>query len=127
MTPSEIADALAATAPFDRLTDRERRLVAQQVRPRRFAPGALLVEAGQVGDLLHIVVDGSAMAGDRAAPRLFDVPSLLFSLPAPHAYLAGPDGLESLTLARPHLFTIARECPDFIVALLDLGALPPCA
>jgi hypothetical protein len=34
--------------------------------------------------------------------------------------------MQSLCLARAHLFTIARECPQFIVGLLDMEALPSC-
>lgn len=129
MMSPDILDRMAAlevVSPFDRLTARELAVVAQQVRPRAFAPGALLVEAGQVADLLHIVAAGWGMAGGARAPLLFDIPSLLFSLPVPCDYRAGPEGLETLTLVRPHLFTLARECPDFIVGLIDMEALPPC-
>jgi len=98
-------------------------LVAEQVRPRTLKPDALLFEAGQPADLLHVVADGWAMAGQERAPALFDVPSLLFSLPVAQDHRAGPRGMQSLCLARPHLFTIARECPEFIVGLLDMQAL----
>ncbi|MBN8843145.1 MAG: Crp/Fnr family transcriptional regulator [Sphingomonadales bacterium] len=114
---------LAAIPPFDRLSGRELLLVAEQVRPRTLKPGALLFEAGQPADMLHVVADGWAMAGQERAPGLFDVPSLLFSLPVAQDYRAGPKGMQSLCLARPHLFTIARECPEFIVGLLDMQAL----
>ena len=114
---------LAATPPFDRLSGRELLLVAEQIRPRTLKPGALLLEAGQPADVLHVVVEGWAMAGDVRAAQLFDVPSLLFSLPAAHDYRAGADGMRSLCLVRPHLFTIARECPGFIVGLLDMEAI----
>ena len=114
---------LAAIPPFDRLWGRELLLVAEQIRPRVFEPGTLLLEAGHAADVLHVVVDGWAMTGEIRAPLLFDVPSLLFSLPAAEDYRAGPEGLRSLRLVRPHLFTIARECPEFIVGLLDMEAL----
>lgn len=114
---------LAAIPPFDRLSGRELLLVAEQVRPRNFKPGALLFDAGQTADVLHVVADGWALAGEVRAPLLFDVPSLLFSLPVKQEYRAGPQGIYSLCLGRPHLFTIARECPDFIVGLLDMKAL----
>lgn len=123
----EITAMLKATPPFDCLTDSECALVAAQVRPARFEADALLVEAGKPADVLHIVTDGWAVAGNVRMPALFDVASLLFSLPVLAPYRAGPEGMHSLCLARPHLFTIARECPEFIVALLDLGSLQSCA
>lgn len=115
--------ALAAVAPFDRLTERELLMVAQHVRPRHFEAGAMLIEQGHVADMLYVAVDGSALAGAERAPALFDAPSLLFTLPAAHDYRAGPDGFDALCLARPYIFTIARECPDFIVGLIDIEAL----
>jgi len=127
--PTEVIDhmaALASIAPFDRLSARELLLVAQHVRPRSSPPDALLIERGQPAQMLHIVVAGSAMTGEARASSLFDVPSLLFSLPAAQDYRAGPEGMQSLCLARAHLFTIARECPQFIAGLLDMEALPSC-
>ncbi|MGV7120981.1 HAMP domain-containing protein [Sphingopyxis sp. 550A] len=127
--PAEVIDhmaMLASIAPFDRLSARELLLVAQHVRPRLSQPGALLIERGQPAQMLHIVIAGWAMAGELRAPPLFDVPSLLFSLPAAQDYRAGAEGMQSLCLARAHLFTIARECPEFIVGLLDMKALPSC-
>ena len=119
--------ALAAVAPFDRLTERELLMVAQHVRPRHFEAGAMLIEQGHVADMLYVAIGGSALAGTGAgaerAPALFDAPSLLFTLPAAHDYRAGPDGFDALCLARPYIFTIARECPDFIVGLIDIEAL----
>ncbi|WP_242446027.1 HAMP domain-containing protein [Sphingopyxis lindanitolerans] len=117
---------LAAIAPFDRLSGRELLLVARHVRPRSLPPGALLIERGQPAHLLYIAVDGWAMAGEARAPSLFDVPSLLFSLPAAQDYRVGDEGMQALCLARAHLFTIARECPQFIAGLLDMEALPSC-
>lgn len=115
--------ALARVAPFDRLTERELLMVAQHVRPRQFEAGAMLIEQGRVADMLYVTVGGSALAGAAHAPALFDAPSLLFTLPAACDYRAGSDGFDALCLAKPYIFTIARECPDFIVGLIDIEAL----
>ncbi len=114
--------ALQAIEPFDRLTASELLLVAGHMRPRRFEPGALLLAAGTPGETLFVTLGGEALAGPDRAPPLFDAPSVLFSLPARCDYLAGPEGLDALCLAKTHLFTIARECPDFVVGLASLGA-----
>lgn len=133
--------ALALVPPFDRLTGRELLLVAQQSRPRHFEPGQLVIAAGEVAELLYVVISGSAttyppaevlavpVAAHGALPapgsdlRLFDIASLLFSLPVEQNYSAGPHGLQALCLPKPHVFTLARECPDFIAALLDFKAI----
>lgn len=112
--------ALAAVPPFDALTGHELLLIAEHIRPHHFASGTVLIAAGDVADRLYVVVGGSAMAGDSLAPALFDAASVLFSLPAEHCYRAGEDGLDALCMAKPHLFTMARECPNFIAALVDL-------
>lgn len=114
--------ALAAIAPFDRLTERELLMVAQHARPRYFESGTMLIAQGHIADMLYVAVGGWAMAGNERARALFDAPSLLFTLPAAHDYRAGPSGLNALCLAKPYIFTIARECPDFIVGLIDIEA-----
>lgn len=139
--------ALALVPPFDRLTGRELLLVAEQSRLRHFAAGQLLIAAGAVAEMLYVVIGGSARMhhpsdlqssveqadvpaaahgplGPRPSElRLFDIASLLFSLPVEQHYSAGPNGLQALCLPKPHIFTIARECPDFIAALLDFKAM----
>jgi hypothetical protein len=117
-----IVFALQAIEPFDRLTAGELLLVSQHVRHRRFEPGALLLAEGAAAETLFVTLSGEALAGTAVAEPLFDASSVLFALPARSAYSAGPSGLEALCLAKSHLFTIARECPDFIVGLASLGA-----
>lgn len=118
--------ALQAIEPFDRLTAGELLLVARHMRRRHFAPGALLLAQGIPAEMLFITLSGHALAdlatGAIPAEALFDAASVLFTLPARCDYLAGPEGLDVLCLAKSHLFTIARECPDFVVGLASLGA-----
>lgn len=109
--------ALGKVAPFDTLTEGELLLVAKHVRRRRFAPDAVLLAEGAVAEVLYIVVEGQAFGPAGPAMPVFDAPSALFGLPVRGDYRAGPDGVSALCLAKPHLFTIARECPDFIVGL----------
>jgi hypothetical protein len=114
--------ALRGIAPFDTLTEGELLLVAQHVRFRRFAPESVLLSAGHVGEMLFVTVEGQALTAAGPAPAVFDAASALFGLPARNDYRAGPEGLGVLCLAKPHLFTIARECPDFIVGLAAVQA-----
>ena len=113
--------ALRGVGPFQRLEDTELLLIAQHARLRGFGPGKLVQPAGFVPEALFVIVEGGAQAGGAAAPVVFDAPGLLFGLATPDEHVAGPDGLEALVIAKPHVFTIARECPEFVVGLRDLA------
>lgn len=116
--------ALRAVPPFDRLEPGELRLIAGHSRLRTFAAGQVLIPAGAAAETLFVRVDGGAVTGGASAPAVFDAPGLLFGLAARADYVAGPDGLAALVIAKPHVFTIARECPEFVVGLRDLKAAP---
>jgi len=77
----------------------------------------VLLPAGHVADMLFVVIEGGVSNAGGPAPAVFDAPSALFGLPVRSDYRAGAQGANALCLAKPHLFTIARECPDFIVGL----------
>jgi signal-transduction protein with cAMP-binding, CBS, and nucleotidyltransferase domain len=115
------AATLRACPPFDRLTDTELGLVAAHVTRRRFAPGALILADEAIAERIFVLAAGAVEiavgAAPPPAPTLFDVASALFGLPVRGDYRAGAEGAEVLCLAKPHLFTLARECPDFIVGL----------
>lgn len=116
--------ALRAVNPFHRLDDTELLLIAQHARRRSFPAGTLVIAAGSVAEALFVVVEGSAEVGGAAAPAVFDAAGLLFGLGARGDYVAGPQGLSALVIAKPHVFTIARECPEFVVGLRTLQADP---
>lgn len=113
--------ALRAMEPFSRLDDAELLLIARHARLRRYSPGRVILPAGQVAEVLVAQLSGAALVGEAAAPPVFDAPGLLFGLAAAQDYVAGPEGLEALVIAKPHVFTIARECPEFVVGLRDLA------
>lgn len=109
--------ALGAREPFASLTETELLLVAQHIRRRQFRPGELMLAAGTSAEWVFIVTGGSVLMDGKPAPALFDASSALFGLPVRADHVAGEAGAEALCLAKPHLFTIARECPDFVVGL----------
>jgi hypothetical protein len=113
--------ALRGVGPFRRLEDTELLLIARHARPRSFEAGKVVLPAGVVAEALYVIVEGGAVVEGRAAPVVFDAPGLLFGLATPAEHAAGPEGLEALVIAKPHVFTIARECPEFVVGLRDLS------
>ena len=112
--------ALRAVRPFHVLDARELLLIARHARLRRFDAGAALLIAGSVAEFLFVAHGGAALTARGPAAAVFDAPSVLFGLPVREDHHAGPQGFTALCLAKPHLFTIARECPDFIVGLAAL-------
>ncbi|MBX3485387.1 hypothetical protein [Phenylobacterium sp.] len=113
--------ALRGLEPFSRLDDAELLLIAAHARLRSYPAGRVILPAGQVAEVLVAQLSGAARAGEAAAPPVFDAAGLLFGLAAARDYVAGPEGLEALVIAKPHVFTIARECPEFVVGLRDLA------
>jgi hypothetical protein len=112
--------ALRGVGPFQRLEDTELLLIARHARPRAFAPGKVVLAAGALAEAIFVQTAGGAETGGRAAPLIFDASGLLFGLATRADYVAGPEGLSALMIAKPHVFTIARECPEFVVGLRDL-------
>lgn len=111
---------LRAAAPFRALDEAELRLVAEHARLRAYSSGEVILAAGTVAEALFVEANGAAVMGGRPAPAVFDAPGLLFGLATTVDYVAGPDGFRTLVLAKPHVFTIARECPEFVLGLRDL-------
>ena len=112
--------ALRDVEPFSRLDDLELLLIVNHARLRPYAAGRVVLAAGAVAEHLFVAVAGGALTQDAPALRVFDAPGLLFGLAARDDYVAGPAGLTALVIAKPHVFTIARECPEFVVGLRDL-------
>lgn len=111
--------ALSQIKPFDALTESELLLIGQHVRLRSYDPGASLIKNGNVAEVLFIRLKGDLADHGVHTPDVFDAPSVLFGSPARRDYSAGPTGIQVFGLTKPHLFTIARECPDFIVGLAE--------
>lgn len=116
------ARALHKIMPFALLGEREVLLIAEHAHHRTFDPGHLLVPAGSVASALFVTLQGGAETEVGPMAPVFDVAGLLFGLGARREVRAGPDGLTALVIAKPHVFTIARECPEFIVGLFDSSA-----
>lgn len=112
---------LTEVAPFGVLKETELLLVAQNMQPRRYLAGQTIIAEGQIAEVMIVTLTGSAFARSDASqapePKIIGASSILFGVPFNREVLAGPEGMTALCLAKPHLFTLARECPDFIVGL----------
>ena len=115
-------DALRRLPGFDALDPDAIAMIVARSTVRRFAPGQIVLPRGEVAESLLARIEGNLIdASGRAAPPLFDAPGLLFGLAVREEHRAGPAGLTALVIAKPHVFTIAREFPEFIVSLIGAG------
>ncbi len=107
---------------FDRLSDPALALVVARSAVRRFEAGQVVLAEASVAEMLLARIEGE-LVDTRGMPTLpvFDAPGLLFGLAAREDYRAGPGGLNALVIAKPHVFTIVREFPEFVVSLLRHG------
>lgn len=113
-------DALRRLPGFERLDERALEKILARSPVRRYAPGQIVLAGGTVAETLLGTVEGSLVGPDgQAAAPVFDAPGLLFGLAAPGDFVAGPEGLTAIAIAKPHVFTIAREFPDFVVSLIQ--------
>lgn len=116
------ASHLLAHPALADLLPHEAEAVAELLRPRRYAAGRTVIAAGAVPTTLHFVTHGYALGADGARwPEVFDAAAVLLGLPC-EGCTAGPEGLETLTLARPYLFTLTREFPSLLRRLPVVGA-----
>ena len=47
--------------------------------------------------------------------------SLVSDRPAPRLLADPADGARLLDISKRHFFTLARECPEFVLGLIELG------
>jgi signal-transduction protein with cAMP-binding, CBS, and nucleotidyltransferase domain len=114
--------ALRRVQPFDRLPADELALLAEVARPRAYAPGEV-IHPGEVplGRLL-VLADGRAVdAAGAAAGPIAGVGSLLNNVPAGRLAADPVAGARMLDISKRHFFTLARECPEFVLGLIELG------
>ena len=107
---------------FDRLPEGALEIIIARSAMRRYEPDQIVLAAGSVAEALLVCIEGEVLGEDGTSPMpVFDTPGLLFGLAAAQHYRAGPTGMTALVVAKPHLFTIVREFPEFVVSLLRHG------
>ena len=114
--------ALRHVQPFDRLPPDELALLAEVARVRNYAPGEPIHPGGAPLSRLLVVVGGRAVdaAGAPAGP-IAGAASLVSNLPAPRLLADPAAGAQILDISKRHFFTLARECPEFVLGLIELG------
>ncbi|ABQ67853.1 putative transcriptional regulator, Crp/Fnr family [Rhizorhabdus wittichii RW1] len=118
-------ERLRALPGFEALDDEVLARIVARAPLRTVAPGQVVLAAGGVAETLFACIEGGLAGSDGSAlPPVYDAPGLLFGLAAPRDGLAGPAGATLLAVAKPHVFTIAREFPEFVVSLMHRNGMP---
>ena len=114
--------ALREVRPFDRLSDGELTLLAETARPLAYAPAAQVHVGGVPLNRLLVVVGGKVRDGSgRPAGPILGVSSLLNRAPSQPLAADPSEGARLLEISGRHFFTLAKECPGFVLGLLELG------
>jgi hypothetical protein len=86
-------------------------LLAAELEPRHFAPGAVVIREGEPGDRFHVIVEGTAAVTVRGVPRpalhagdCFGEIALVRDVPRT-ATITAEQPLHTLTLGRPEFLT----------------------
>ena len=115
--------ALRRIQPFDRIAPDELTLIAEMARPRAYPGGAPLHSGALPLGRLIVVVGGAVVdAAGRPAGPILGADSLVRRRPVPQLLASPGEGACTLEIGRRHFFTLARECPEFVLGLLELGA-----
>jgi len=114
--------ALRQVQPFDRLSPEELALLAEVARPRHYAPGEAIHPGEAPLARLLVVVGGRAVdAAGAAVGPIVGLASLVNNLTAPRLLADPAVGVRLLDISKRHFFTLARECPEFVLGLIELG------
>lgn len=117
-------DTLAEVPLFEGLSKRHLRRIARLARIRRFAPGSVMVRAGDTGRSFYVLLDGSAKVyrSGRRSLRIgvggfFGEMALIDDSPRSADVVADGDVL-ALTIDRPGFAKLLRSEPALAQALL---------
>jgi CRP-like cAMP-binding protein len=117
-------DTLAEVQLFEGLSKRHLRRIAKLARIRRFAPGSVMVRAGDAGRTFYVLLDGSAKVNRTGRRPLhlgvgafFGEMALIDDSPRSADVVAEGDVL-ALTIDRPGFTKLLRAEPALAQALL---------
>jgi CRP-like cAMP-binding protein len=120
----ELADQLADVALFSRCTRRERATVARHMETATLAEGTTLIEEGEEGDALFVILDGAATVRRKSVDVAHVGPGSWFGELAlldgePRSATVVATAPTTVAVLGVRLFrTLLREFPDMTSAIL---------
>lgn len=123
--PSSVIErvfALRGVQPFDRLPPDELALLAEVAKEKDYPPGAV-IHYGDTPLVRLLVLAGGRMldAQGAAAGPIVGAASLLRNVHGPALTADPAGGARLIEINKRHFFTLARECPEFVLGLIELG------
>jgi signal-transduction protein with cAMP-binding, CBS, and nucleotidyltransferase domain len=114
--------SLRRVRPFDRLPADELALLAEVARARSYGPGEAIHSGEMHLSRLLVIAAGRAVTPDGTdVGPIAGVASLVKQALAPPILADPVAGACVLAIDRTHFFTLARECPEFVLGLIELG------
>jgi CRP-like cAMP-binding protein len=122
--PGDWADVLAGFQLFSGIARRRLRALARQGTLEEYGPGEVVLQKGEPGDSLYVVLSGSAKVRGKPAPRAlrtgdyFGELGLLDGVPR-SATVVATGHLHVMRLPRNAFLRIARHEPSISLAMLN--------
>jgi len=123
-TAKDWANVLATLPLFAGLTKRRLRRVAELGRIRQFKRGDFVIQAGERGDAVHVILSGQARVIGRPRARLlrvgdyFGEMSLIDGQPRSATIIAANDELQTMTLPRQAFLEVVRQEPGIAIEMI---------
>ena len=123
-TAKDWANVLASLPLFAGLTKRQLRRVAELARISEFRKGDFVIQAGERGDAVYVILSGRARVMGRPRARLlragdyFGEMALIDGQPRSATITAADDDLQTMKLPRQAFLKVVRQEPGIAIAMM---------
>jgi CRP-like cAMP-binding protein len=123
-TVKDWASVLASLPLFSGLSKRQLRRVAELASISEFGKGDFVVQAGERGDAVYVILSGQARIIGRPRARLlragdyFGEMALIDGQPRSASVTAADDDLQTMRLPRQAFLNVVRQDPGIAIAMM---------
>jgi CRP/FNR family cyclic AMP-dependent transcriptional regulator len=123
-TTKDWANVLATLPLFAGLKKRQLRRIAELARISEYKTGDFVIQAGESGDAVHVILSGQARVVGRARARLlrvgdyFGEMALVDGQPRSATITAANDDLQTMTLPRQAFLKVVRQQPGIAIEMM---------
>jgi CRP/FNR family cyclic AMP-dependent transcriptional regulator len=123
-TAKDWANVLASLPLFAGLSKRRLRRVAELAKIGEFHRGDLVIQAGDKGDAVHVILSGQARVIGKPRARLlragdyFGEMALIDDQPRSATIIAASDDLQTMKLPRRAFLKVVRQDPGIAIAMI---------
>ena len=123
-TAKDWANVLSSLPLFSGLTKRRLRRIAKLAKVSEFRRGDVVIQAGEAGDAVHVIVSGHARVLGRRRARLlragdyFGEIALIDGRPRSATITAADDDLQTMKLPRQAFLEVVGQEPTIAIAMM---------